>query len=63
MSRPATSLTSVVPYVDPGLRLARHVRSLLRDFQTRHGTTPRVLYLRNHGLRRRALAAHEKRTP
>jgi rhamnose utilization protein RhaD (predicted bifunctional aldolase and dehydrogenase) len=40
----------VVPYVDPGLPLARHVRGLLRDFQTRHGTTPRVLFLRNHGI-------------
>jgi len=40
----------VVPYVDPGLPLARHVRDLMRDFATRHGTTPRVLFLRNHGI-------------
>lgn len=40
----------VVPYADPGLPLARHVRGLLRDFQTRHGTAPRVLFLRNHGI-------------
>ena len=40
----------VVPYVDPGLPLARHVRGLLRDFATRHGTAPRVLFLRNHGI-------------
>jgi rhamnose utilization protein RhaD (predicted bifunctional aldolase and dehydrogenase) len=40
----------VVPYVDPGLPLARHVRGLLRDFLTRHGTAPRVLFLRNHGI-------------
>ena len=40
----------VVPYVDPGLALARHVRGLVRDFRTRHGTAPRVLFLRNHGI-------------
>jgi rhamnose utilization protein RhaD (predicted bifunctional aldolase and dehydrogenase) len=40
----------VVPYVDPGLPLARHVRGLLRDFKTRHGTPPRALFLRNHGM-------------
>jgi len=40
----------VVPYVDPGLPLARHVRGLLRDFKTRHGTHPRALFLRNHGM-------------
>jgi rhamnose utilization protein RhaD (predicted bifunctional aldolase and dehydrogenase) len=40
----------LVPYVDPGLPLARHVRGMLRDFQTRHGTPPRALFLRNHGM-------------
>jgi rhamnose utilization protein RhaD (predicted bifunctional aldolase and dehydrogenase) len=40
----------VVPYVDPGLPLARQVRGMLRDFRARHGTAPRVLYLRNHGI-------------
>jgi rhamnose utilization protein RhaD (predicted bifunctional aldolase and dehydrogenase) len=40
----------VVPYVDPGLPLARHVRGMLRDFRARHGTAPRVLFLRNHGI-------------
>jgi rhamnose utilization protein RhaD (predicted bifunctional aldolase and dehydrogenase) len=40
----------VVPYLDPGLPLARRVRDLLREFATRHGTTPRVLFLRNHGI-------------
>jgi rhamnose utilization protein RhaD (predicted bifunctional aldolase and dehydrogenase) len=40
----------VMPYVDPGLPLARHVRGLLRDFQRRHGTSARVLFLRNHGI-------------
>ncbi|MDT0234848.1 class II aldolase/adducin family protein [Curtobacterium sp. BRB10] len=36
----------LVPYVDPGLALARTVRSLLRE-RTR---PPRVIYLRNHGM-------------
>jgi rhamnose utilization protein RhaD (predicted bifunctional aldolase and dehydrogenase) len=40
----------VVPYVDPGLPLARHVRGMLRDFRARHGTAPRALFLRNHGI-------------
>jgi rhamnose utilization protein RhaD (predicted bifunctional aldolase and dehydrogenase) len=40
----------VVPYLDPGLPLARRVRDLMRDFAARHGTTPRVLFLRNHGI-------------
>lgn len=42
--------TLLVPYVDPGLPLARHVRGLLRDFTARHGTHPRAVYLRNHGM-------------
>jgi rhamnose utilization protein RhaD (predicted bifunctional aldolase and dehydrogenase) len=40
----------VVPYVDPGLPLARRVRGMLSDFRARHGTDPRALFLRNHGL-------------
>lgn len=40
----------VVPYVDPGLPLARHVLGMLRDFQARHDTAPRVIFLRNHGI-------------
>jgi rhamnose utilization protein RhaD (predicted bifunctional aldolase and dehydrogenase) len=40
----------VVPYVDPGLPLARHVLGLLRDFRARHDTAPRVIFLRNHGI-------------
>ena len=40
----------LVPYVDPGLPLGRHVRGLLRDFAAEHGTHPKIIYLRNHGL-------------
>ena len=37
----------LVPYVDPGLRLAQHVRSLLNE---RNDDTPRAIYLQNHGM-------------
>lgn len=40
----------LVPYVDPGLPLARHVRRALLAHVDRHGAPPRVIYLRNHGL-------------
>ena len=40
----------LVPYVDPGLGLARHVREALRAHQDRHGSYPKAIYLQNHGL-------------
>lgn len=40
----------LVPYVDPGVPLAREVDRLVRDFVAEHGDRPRVLYLQNHGL-------------
>lgn len=40
----------LVPYVDPGLALARAVRESLRAFVDAEGQRPKVLYLRNHGL-------------
>jgi rhamnose utilization protein RhaD (predicted bifunctional aldolase and dehydrogenase) len=36
----------LIPYVDPGLRLAQEVRRRLHDVEL----TPRVIYLRNHGM-------------
>jgi rhamnose utilization protein RhaD (predicted bifunctional aldolase and dehydrogenase) len=39
-----------VPYVDPGLALARRVRDDLRAHVSRHGESPKVIYLGNHGL-------------
>jgi rhamnose utilization protein RhaD (predicted bifunctional aldolase and dehydrogenase) len=39
----------LVPYVDPGLDLARHVRSALREFVARHQVPPKAIYLANHG--------------
>jgi rhamnose utilization protein RhaD (predicted bifunctional aldolase and dehydrogenase) len=40
----------VVPYIDPGLPLARHVRTMLQAFRKEHGTHPKALFLRNHGM-------------
>lgn len=40
----------LVPYVDPGLPLARTVSAALREHIERHGERPRVIYLRNHGV-------------
>lgn len=40
----------LVPYVDPGLTLARSVRGMLRDHVATHGAPPAVVYLQNHGM-------------
>lgn len=40
----------LIPYVDPGVRLARAVRDALDAFIAEHGGTPRVVYLANHGM-------------
>jgi rhamnose utilization protein RhaD (predicted bifunctional aldolase and dehydrogenase) len=40
----------VVPYVDPGVPLAREVRRRLQEFVREHDEAPRTLYLQNHGL-------------
>jgi rhamnose utilization protein RhaD (predicted bifunctional aldolase and dehydrogenase) len=40
----------VVPYIDPGFRLALAVRDALRSFQDRHGDSPRIMLMENHGL-------------
>jgi rhamnose utilization protein RhaD (predicted bifunctional aldolase and dehydrogenase) len=40
----------VVPYVDPGIPLAREVHRRIQAFVREHGETPRTLYLQNHGL-------------
>jgi rhamnose utilization protein RhaD (predicted bifunctional aldolase and dehydrogenase) len=39
-----------VPYVDPGLALARRVRDDLAAHLARHGEPPKAIYLGNHGL-------------
>jgi rhamnose utilization protein RhaD (predicted bifunctional aldolase and dehydrogenase) len=40
---------AVVPYVDPGLRLAVALRDSLRNFKAKRGTAPKVILMINHG--------------
>lgn len=40
----------LIPYIDPGLELARAVRAKLADFVAAHGQLPKVVYLKNHGI-------------
>lgn len=40
----------LVPYVDPGLKLAQAIRRGTNSFIKRHGQPPRVILLENHGL-------------
>lgn len=40
----------LVPYVDPGLALARDVRTRMRAHERAHGTAPSTVYLQNHGM-------------
>ncbi len=49
----------MVPYIDPGLPLARAVSNALREHIDRHGERPRVIYLRNHGVFALAGSAEE----
>jgi rhamnose utilization protein RhaD (predicted bifunctional aldolase and dehydrogenase) len=39
-----------VPYLDPGLALARHMRDALAAFAEQHGGLPKIAYLQNHGI-------------
>ena len=40
----------LIPYVDPGVPLAQVIARQLTEFQAQHGTSPKVLYLENHGI-------------
>ncbi len=40
---------AVVPYIDPGIELARSVRAELRRFREEYGGAPKVILLVNHG--------------
>jgi len=40
----------LVPYVDPGLKLAQAIRRAVLDFIQTHAQPPRVILLENHGL-------------
>lgn len=39
----------LIPYVDPGVRLAQVVKSELDRFAEENGFAPKTIYLRNHG--------------
>jgi rhamnose utilization protein RhaD (predicted bifunctional aldolase and dehydrogenase) len=40
---------AVVPYIDPGIELARSARAELRRFSEERGGAPKVILLENHG--------------
>ena len=40
----------LIPYVDPGLPLARYIRDGLATHQEDHGEPPRLILMQNHGL-------------
>ena len=40
----------LVPYVDPGLKLAKAIRTAVTEFVDRLGRAPRIILLENHGL-------------
>ncbi len=44
------SASVLVPYTDPGLKLAQAIRAQVERFRARRGTVPRVILLQNHGL-------------
>ena len=39
-----------VPYVDPGVVLARAIRDGISSYRARHGATPKTVYMQNHGV-------------
>ncbi|CAI8314982.1 MAG: Methylthioribulose-1-phosphate dehydratase [Opitutia bacterium UBA7350] len=40
---------AVVPYIDPGFKLAHGVREALVDFKEKYGKAPKIIFLENHG--------------
>lgn len=50
---------ALVPYVDPGLRLAIEVQRTLDAFVEARGCPPKVVYLQNHGLIAMGASARE----
>jgi rhamnose utilization protein RhaD (predicted bifunctional aldolase and dehydrogenase) len=43
-------LSLLIPYVDPGLALAKRIRHDVEEFRRTRGKLPRVILLRNHGV-------------
>ncbi|MBV9852018.1 MAG: class II aldolase/adducin family protein [Armatimonadetes bacterium] len=48
-----------VPYVDPGIPLARALRRAVLEYQDRHGMRPKAIYMQNHGFTALARTAQE----
>ena len=44
------SASVFVPYTDPGFRLSQEIRRRTNSFIKRHGQTPRVILIQNHGI-------------
>ncbi|MCY4672421.1 MAG: class II aldolase/adducin family protein [Bacteroidetes bacterium] len=40
----------IVPYVDPGIVLARHIAEAVRTYRTATGHVPKTILLKNHGI-------------
>jgi rhamnose utilization protein RhaD (predicted bifunctional aldolase and dehydrogenase) len=40
----------LIPYVDPGIPLARKVKQLLQEYIDQYGERPRIVIMQNHGL-------------
>jgi len=40
----------LIPYVDPGLKLAHVALDMVRNHVSEHGAVPKVIYLANHGM-------------
>ncbi len=40
----------LVPYIDPGVPLARKINQLLGEYQGQYGIPPRVILVQNHGM-------------
>ena len=43
-------ISLLIPYVDPGLALAKRIRQDVEEFRRTHNKLPRVILLRNHGV-------------
>ena len=48
-----------VPYVDPGIALARALRDEVLAYQKTHGVRPKTIYMKNHGFIALAKTAQE----
>lgn len=48
-----------VPYIDPGLGLAREIRDRTQQFASEQGVYPKVILIQNHGLIALGKTAHE----